>query len=79
MKEKTLAAGDVRPKYKQMTQPGFAGVLGSFTQYDRKSKQWLRITDVVTWWKSVDLTYQAKYIFLFYYPPIFYWPLTSYC
>lgn len=40
---KTLAAGDLPPKCKQMIQPSIAGALTSYTSYGSKSKRWLEI------------------------------------
>lgn len=40
---KTLAAGDLPPKCKQMIQPNITGALTSYTSYGSKSKRWLEI------------------------------------
>lgn len=45
--KEVLAAGDVRPKSKQMTQQSVTGALTHCTQYDRKTKRWMGITDAV--------------------------------
>lgn len=45
--EEVLADGDVRPKSKQMTQQSVTGALTHCTQYDRKTKRWMGITDAV--------------------------------
>lgn len=54
-KEEIRAAGDVLPKSKQMTQLSIAGALASCTPYDRKSKQWREMTDVVTYCLAKDM------------------------
>lgn len=60
-----LAGGDEQHRSKQMTQPS-------------KNKQWMEITDAVTWWQSralsswfkrstQDATHQVEHICQFYY------------
>lgn len=49
MKEEMLATSDVQTKFKQLS---ITGALTNCTTYDRDSRQWMEITNMVTWWKS---------------------------
>lgn len=41
-----LAAGDVRPKCKQVTQQNISGELANYAPLVRKSKLWMEIPDL---------------------------------
>lgn len=66
MKEEMLATSDVQTKFKQLS---ITGALTNCTTYDRDSRQWMEITNMVTWLKleakslRQDTTWQVENIF----------------
>lgn len=50
--EEIIATFYMRPKCKQITWANIAGLLANSTAYERKSKWWIEITDVIMWLKS---------------------------
>lgn len=49
MKEEMLTADDVQPNIKQMTHLSNTGALATYTPYNKKHKQWMEITDAISW------------------------------